>query len=86
MKTWKDRLSADENGLKPKTLTELYGNERLLMEHHSGILSYGDKCIRVGTTWGMPEVLGEDLRLCCMSRTQLVIRGKLLSVTMGEGL
>lgn len=85
MKNWKERLSADETGLKPRTLVELYGNERVLVEQHRGILGYGSECIRVGTSFGVLTVEGEELRLCCMSRSQLVIRGRIDGLRTGEG-
>lgn len=74
---WKQRLAVDAGGLKPRTLTEVYGNERLLVEQHRGILGYGSECIRIGTSFGVLTVEGEELRLCCMSRSQLVIRGRI---------
>ena len=77
MKNWKERLSVDENGLKPRTLVELYGNERVLVEQHRGILRYGSECIRIGTSFGSLVIEGLELRLCCMSRSQLVIRGRI---------
>lgn len=77
MNNWKERLSADGNGLKPRTLVELYGNERVLVEQHRGILGYGSECIRVGTSFGSLTIEGLELRLCCMSRSQLVIRGRI---------
>ncbi len=64
-------------GLRPKTLVELYGNERVLIEEHRGILGYGDEAIRVGTSFGALVIEGMELRLCCMSRSQLVIRGRI---------
>lgn len=64
-------------GLRPKTLVELYGNERVLIEEHRGILGYGDDAIRVGTSFGALVIEGMELRLCCMSRSQLVIRGRI---------
>ena len=70
--------------LKPRTLTEIYGCDRLLVEHHRGILGYGAECIRIAATYGALVVEGDDLRLCCMSRSQLVIRGRLKSVMMEE--
>lgn len=63
--------------LRPKTLVELYGNERVLIEEHRGILGYGDDAIRVGTSFGALVIEGMELRLCCMSRSQLVIRGRI---------
>ena len=85
MKTWKERLAQEKQGLKPRTLTEIYGSERLLVEQHRGILAYGTDCIRIAATFGQLVVEGENLRLCCMSRSRLVIRGKLHSVGLEVG-
>lgn len=82
MKEWKKQLQPD--ALRPRTLAELYGTERLLVEQHRGIESYGTECIRIAATFGRLVVEGQDLRLCCMSRSQLVIRGRLLSVRAEE--
>ena len=85
MSDWKQLLSADETGLRPRTLVELYGNERLLVEQHRGILAYGEACICIGTSFGSLTVEGAQLRLCCMSRHQLVIRGRIDKILTGEG-
>ena len=82
MKNWKERLAGPEQGLTPRTLAEVYGTERVLIEQHKGIVSYGAEVIRVGATYGFLVVEGENLRLCCMSRAQLVIRGKILGIRM----
>ncbi|MBQ7099216.1 MAG: YabP/YqfC family sporulation protein [Oscillospiraceae bacterium] len=75
----------NKEGLRPKTLIELYGNERVLIEEHRGILGYGDDAIRVGTSFGALVVEGTELRLCCMSRSQLVIRGRIACVRTEVG-
>lgn len=86
MKTWKERFAElDDGTLLPRTLAELYGNDRLLVERHRGILSYGTECIRVAATYGILTVTGADLRLCCMSRSQLVIRGSIGCVRVEGG-
>ena len=86
MKTWKERLNGAENlVMNPRTLVEIYGQERLLVEHHRGIVSYGNECIRIKATFGELVVEGADLRLCCMSRSQLVIRGRLLCLRLEGG-
>lgn len=83
MSSWRERLSAPEgNALHPRTLAEVYGMDRLLVEQHRGIIGYSTVCIRIAATYGTLSVEGEDLRLCCMSRSQLVIRGKLRAVKM----
>ena len=86
MKNWKERLTGPEGSpLKPRTLAEVYGTDRILVEEHRGILSYGTECIRIAATYGLLTVEGEELRLCCMSRSQLVIRGKLSRLRMEGG-
>ena len=80
MRDWKTE------GLRPRTLVELYGNGRVLIEEHRGILAYGDEEIRVGTTYGMAVIEGVELRLCCMSRSQLVIRGTLRCLRLEGGI
>lgn len=79
MRDWKTE------GLRPKTLVELYGSERVLIEEHWGIRSYGDEEIRVGASFGALVIEGLELRLCCMSRSQLVIRGRIAGVRMEVG-
>ena len=81
MKIRKGMLTEPE-GLKPQTLVELYGAERLLVEHHGGIRSYGTERIRIAATFGSLVVEGRELRLCCMSRTQLVIQGRIDCVSV----
>lgn len=87
MKNWKERLVVPEaNPLTPRTLAEVYGMDRLLVEHHRGIQSYGTQCIRIGATYGCLVAEGEDLRLCCMSKHQLVICGRIRQLYMeGNG-
>lgn len=76
MKNGKQRFSSVPD-LKIRTLVELYGNERVLVEQHKGIVGYGSERIRIGATFGVLEVTGEGLRLCCMSPSQIVIRGRI---------
>lgn len=85
MINWKERLTGPEGtALSPRTLAEVYGMERLLVEQHRGIVSYGTESIRIRATYGFLTVEGVDLRLCCMSRSQLVIRGRILGLRMEE--
>ena len=85
MKNWKERLG-DPEGLRPRTLAELYGSERLLVEQHRGIVSYSTECIRIAASTGTLVVEGEHLHLCCMSRSQLVIRGTLRCLRLEGGI
>ena len=83
MKNWKERLTGTEgNALMPRTLAEIYGKDRVLVEQHRGIIGYGTDCIRIEATYGILVVEGEELRLCCMSRSQVVIRGRILGLRL----
>ena len=86
MKNWKERLRAGAGSpVTPRTLAEIYGTDRLLVEQHRGILSYGTEVIRIGATYGVLVVEGDALRLCCMSKSQLVVRGTILGLRMEAG-
>ena len=82
MKNWKERLPAPAGALVPRTLAEVYGMDRVLVEQHRGIVSYGTESIRIGTDYGFLVVEGQELRLCCMSRQNLVVRGTILGLKM----
>ena len=85
MKNWKERLMLQEgNPIMSRSLAEVYGMDRVLVEQHRGIVGYGRECIRIRTSYGFLVVEGDDLHLCCMSRAQLVIRGKILGLRMEE--
>ena len=84
MKNWKERLAGPEQALTPRTLAEVYGTDRVLVEQHRGIRGYSTEQIRIGATFGLLVVEGEDLRLCCMSRSQLVIRGTIRQLRMED--
>lgn len=86
MNDWLERLrSMEPEEMQRRTLAELCGADRLLVEHHRGILAYGSECIRIGATFGQLLVEGEGLRLCCMSRAQLVIRGRIRGLRLEVG-
>ena len=65
-----------------QTLVEAVGTKRVLVEHHKGIVSYGDQEIRVASTYGVVCVQGEGLRLCCMNREQVFLSGQIKSISM----
>ncbi len=71
-------------GWNVRTLVELYGTERLLIEGHRGVRSFGPECICIGASFGAVVVRGRELGICCMSREQLVIRGHVEQVLLEE--
>ena len=66
-------------------LMEIYGNERLLIEHHNGVTEYGDKIIRIRMGYGIACIEGRNLELSMMTGNQLVITGRIESVNLCRG-
>lgn len=87
--TWRSRLSlrADfdiENQFQ-QPLVEICGEKRIYIENHSGVIEYGTERIGVRVRYGSVYIVGCDLRLCHMSGRQLLIRGKIESVSLLRG-
>lgn len=55
-------------------------DRRLLIENHRGLLAYGTELIRVAGAKGEVVLRGTELSLRAMSRTALLIAGRLLSL------
>ncbi len=66
-------------------LLELCGDKRILIENHGGIIEYGQDKIQVRVRYGAICVCGSGLHLCRMCDQQLVIVGKIDSVTVLRG-
>lgn len=66
-------------------IVELAGNRRVLIENHLGITEYEHEKIVVLVKNGTVVVTGESLEICCLSRQQLVITGKIDGVQMERG-
>lgn len=66
--------------LAVKPLVEIYGAQRVLIEHHRGICQYGREEICVNVDRGCILVQGEGLHLARIAREQLVICGKIDAV------
>lgn len=63
-------------------LVELAGDRRVLIEHHRGVTQYGTDRICVNVKFGQVAVCGCGLELARMTREQLVICGRIDSVTL----
>ena len=66
-------------------LIELVGDTRVLMENHCGVTEYGKERICVKVKFGQVCISGQDLNLAKMTRSQLVICGKIQSVEVYRG-
>lgn len=66
-------------------LVELAGDQRVLIENHGGVCEYGTERIRVKLSYGQICVCGADMELARMNQDQLVISGRIDSVSLIRG-
>ncbi|MBQ4321914.1 MAG: sporulation protein [Oscillospiraceae bacterium] len=60
------------------------GNGRVYIDGHRGILEYGEERISVRCGKMIASVEGLKLKLCAMSERELLVTGKLHSITFRE--
>ena len=65
-----------------RTIIEIAGDQRVLIENHRGVVTYGREKIIVKVKYGAVSVCGCSLEMTRMSREQLVIFGRIQSVSL----
>lgn len=73
-------LPGEPNPMQP--LVELAGDRRVLIENHRGVTQYGREKICVKVKFGQVAVCGCGLELARMTKEQLVISGRIDSVSL----
>ena len=68
--------------LPGQPIVEIAGDRRVLIENHFGVKAYGRERIMVKVKYGFVCVCGCGLELLRMTREQLVIKGRIDSVTL----
>ena len=69
--------------LRPSTpIVEICGKARVLVENHLGIIGYCDNEIQIKVQYGCICVCGNYLKLSRMSKTKLVITGRISGITL----
>lgn len=77
-----DRTDLQDECSAVLPLIEIAVNQRVLIEHHCGVIEYGRQRIVVRLKKGEVTVLGEGLELSLMTANQLVISGCIHSVDL----
>lgn len=65
-------------------LVELIGDQRVIIEHHRGIVEYEKGKICVNTALGQIGIYGSGLELAKMGTDQLVILGRICRICIGK--
>ncbi len=68
-----------------RSLVEMAGDRRVLVENHRGVTQYGRKEIRVRVSYGMICVHGSCLELAQMTKEKLVITGCVEGISLFRG-
>lgn len=77
-----ERTDLQDQVLPGQPLVEIYGDRRVLIEHHAGVTEYGRERIRIKVRYGSICVCGGCLELARMTAEQLVITGRIDSVSL----
>ena len=59
---------------------EMVGDRQLYLEHHAGILAFGEELIDVNTGRGVLRIRGEKLTLVAMTAEELRLGGRIAAV------
>ncbi len=68
--------------LPGRSIVEIAGDSRVLIEHHFGVKAYSLEQIVVSVSYGSVCVCGQCLDILRMSKEQMVIQGKIHSVSL----
>lgn len=71
-----DRIQVPSDALGGFKLS-LFGKNRLLLENHRGIASYGTELIEIGTGSAKLAVHGQNLRIAAMDKRDMLISGRI---------
>ena len=63
-------------------LLEVLGDRRVLIENHKGVLEYSCERIAIRMCYGQVIVCGSGLEIARMSKEQLVIQGRIETLTL----
>lgn len=66
-------------------LLELNGDDRILVENHICVMGYSEREILIRVSFGCIKIQGAGMVLACLKREQLVIHGKVESVSIIRG-
>ena len=77
-----DRAELETEPMPTQPIIEVAGDRRLLVENHRGVSAYSTEKILINVGFGTVCVCGFGLRLIRMTKEQLVIRGRIDSISL----
>lgn len=80
-----DAADLPDEALPGLPLVEIAGNRRVLIENHLGVIGYGSQRICIKVKKGTVTVCGCHLELQRMTRSQIIITGRIDDVCLTGG-
>lgn len=77
-----DSTELETEPMPAQPIIEIAGEQRMLVENHRGVSAYSSERILINVEFGAVCVCGCGLRLFRMTREQLVIRGRIDTVSL----
>ena len=77
-----ERSDLQEEAFPSQPLVEIFGDGRILIEHHCGVISYGAEQICVRMRYGILQINGCHLEVAKMTAQQMVITGRIDAVEL----
>lgn len=77
-----DSTELETEPMPAQSIIEIAGEQRMLVENHRGVSAYSSERILINVEFGVVCVCGCGLRLFRMTREQLVIRGRIDTVSL----
>lgn len=77
-----DSTELETEPMPAQPIIEIAGEQRMLVENHRGVSAYSSERIMINVGFGAVCVCGCGLRLFRMTKEQLVIRGRIDTVSL----
>ena len=77
-----DRAELESEPMPAQPIIEIAGEQRILVENHRGVSAYSTEKVLINVEFGTICVCGCGLRLFRMTKEQLVIRGRIDTVSL----
>lgn len=85
LRTITERAGLPAEALPGIPLVELSGDDRILIENHKCVVGYREDEILVRVSYGSIRFCGTGMVLACAKKEQLIIHGKINSITLLRG-